>query len=200
MLLCTKNLWNIEKFGHVFLNFSHLHVLAIYWCVNLTPTQYLINMIYWEKLPIHSQKCVISKKSFTHHTLVLTKDNYSDETKTFLLCWFKPPSPGTQRLTLKRRGYWRTSIGREGPIRSPLWKSMFPFIYICVMHVITLFFYGALDENIFIPIRAHQDDLERRERHPGHVERDKSWWYDINVWYVLQLQFFMANTMTSFLL
>ena len=57
------------------------------------------------------------------------------------------------QLTLKRRGYWRTSKGGEGAI--PLWKSMFPFIYICVMHVITLFFHGAFDENIFIPISAH---------------------------------------------
>ena len=44
----------------------------------------------------------------------------------------------------------------------------------CVMHVITPFFHGALDENIFIPIKAHQDGLERRKRYPGRVQRDKS--------------------------
>ena len=47
-------------------------------------------------------------------------------------------------------------------------------MYTCVMHVITLFFNGAFDENVFIPIRAHQDGLERREQHPGRVQRDKS--------------------------
>ena len=50
------------------------------------------------------------------------------------------------------------------------------------MHVITLFFHGAFDENIFIPIRAHQDGLERRERHPSRVDETNldGWLYDIN--------------------
>ena len=41
------------------------------------------------------------------------------------------------------------------------------------MHVITLFFHGTFDESIFIPKRAHQDGIERRERHHGGVQQDK---------------------------
>ena len=31
------------------------------------------------------------------------------------------------------------------------------------MHVITLFFNGAFDENVFIPIRAHQDGFAEND-------------------------------------
>ena len=63
----------------------------------------------------------------------------------------------------------------RGAIVPPHYKSQkIPFIYTYVIHVINLLFHGAFDENVFIPIRAHQDGLERRERHPGRVQQDKS--------------------------
>ena len=42
-----------------------------------------------------------------------------------------------------------------------------------MIHIITLFFHGALDENAFIPIRTRHEDLERRERHSGGVQQEK---------------------------
>ena len=48
------------------------------------------------------------------------------------------------------------------------------FYYGRVIHVITLFFYGEYDGNIFILIWRHQDGLERREEHPGGVQQDKT--------------------------
>ena len=54
-----------------------------------------------------------------------------------------------------------------GQILPPPVKSMFPSIYIRIMHVITLFFYGEFDENGFISIQSDQDGLGRREQHPG---------------------------------
>ena len=53
-------------------------------------------------------------------------------------------------------------------------------IHIFVMHVITIFFHGTSDENVFIPIRAHQDRIERRERHLGGVQQEKLFFvYDL---------------------
>ena len=66
------------------------------------------------------------------------------------------------------------------------------------MHVITLFFHGEHDGNIFFPIQSHQSGLERRERHPGGVQQVK---FDVIFYYVkyiLQPYFFMANTMEIF--
>ena len=48
------------------------------------------------------------------------------------------------------------------------------FYYGRVIHVITLFFYGEYDGNIFILIWRHQDGLERREEHSGGVQQDKT--------------------------
>ena len=48
------------------------------------------------------------------------------------------------------------------------------FYYGRVIHVITLFFYGEYDGNIFILIWRHQDGLERREEHPSGVQQDKT--------------------------
>ena len=48
------------------------------------------------------------------------------------------------------------------------------FHYRSVIHVITLFFYGEYDGNIFILIWRHQNGLERREEHPGGVQQDKT--------------------------
>ena len=48
------------------------------------------------------------------------------------------------------------------------------FHYGHVIHVITLFFYGEYDGNVFILIWRHQDGLERREEHPGGVQQDKT--------------------------
>ena len=42
-----------------------------------------------------------------------------------------------------------------------------------MIHVITLFFYGEYDGNIFILIWRHQDGLEHREGHPGEVQQEK---------------------------
>ena len=56
---------------------------------------------------------------------------------------------------------------------TPPMKSMFPSIYRHVIHVITLFFHGDYDENVFFPIQSHQRGLERRERQPGGVQQEK---------------------------
>ena len=50
-----------------------------------------------------------------------------------------------------------------------------------MIHDITQFFHDAFDKNVFFPIRVHQDGLERRERHPGGVQQDNSWWYNIDL-------------------
>ena len=64
---------------------------------------------------------------------------------------------------------------------APLLKSVFPITYRHVMHVITLFFHGEYDGNVFFPIQSHQSGLERRERHPGGVHRVK---FDVIFYYV----------------
>ena len=63
--------------------------------------------------------------------------------------------------------------GGEGRIPLPPMKSMFPYIYRRVIHVITLFFHGEFDKNGFIPIQSDQDGLGRREQHPGGPQQDK---------------------------
>ena len=50
-----------------------------------------------------------------------------------------------------------------------------------MIHVIHLFLHSACDENVFFPIGAHQDGLERREQHPGGVQQEKKDCYDIDV-------------------
>ena len=42
-----------------------------------------------------------------------------------------------------------------------------------VIHLITLFFHGRYDGNVFIRIWGPQDVLELRERHPGGVQQGK---------------------------
>ena len=80
---------------------------------------------------------------------------------------------GTHPLTLKRPGYRAIYFGRGGVDSTPPMESMFPSIYRHVIHVITLFFYGDHDENVFFPIQSHQRGLERRERQPGGVQQEK---------------------------
>ena len=65
-----------------------------------------------------------------------------------------------------------TGGGRIPP--PPPTKSMFPYIYRHVIHVITLFFHGEFDKNGFIPIQSDQDGLGRREQHPGGLQQDKT--------------------------
>ena len=77
-------------------------------------------------------------------------------------------------LTLKRPGYRAIYFARGGGADSaPPMKSMFPSIYRHVIHVITLFFHGDYDENVFFLIQSHQGGLERRERQPGGVQQEK---------------------------
>ena len=45
--------------------------------------------------------------------------------------------------------------------------------YDCVIHVITVFFYGKYDGNISILIFHHQDGLECREGHLDGVQQEK---------------------------
>ena len=42
-----------------------------------------------------------------------------------------------------------------------------------VIHLITLFFHGKHDENVFIMIQGSQNGLELRERHPSGVQQEK---------------------------
>ena len=75
-------------------------------------------------------------------------------------------------LTLKRPGYRAIYFARGGGADSaPPMKSMFPSIYRHVIHVITLFFHGDYDENVFFLIQSHQGGLERREWRPGGVQQ-----------------------------
>ena len=47
--------------------------------------------------------------------------------------------------------------------------------YDCVIHVITVFFYGKYDGNISILIFHHQDGLECREGHLDGVQQEKQY-------------------------
>ena len=73
------------------------------------------------------------------------------------------------------------------------------FYYGRVIHVITLFFYGEYDGNIFILIWRHQDGLEHREGHPGEVQQEKLMFplWTCNTCY--NPISFMTNTMEIFL-
>ena len=65
-----------------------------------------------------------------------------------------------------------------------------------MIYVINLIFHGDFDAIVFISIWLHQDGLERREWHPGGVQKEKHmfplWTCDT---YMLLLYFFMVNTM-----
>ena len=65
---------------------------------------------------------------------------------------------------------WWHQLG-GGADSAPPMKSMFPSIYRHVIHVITLFFHGDYDENVFFLIQSHQGGLERREWRPGGVQQ-----------------------------
>ena len=71
-------------------------------------------------------------------------------------------------------GVTRMALNTEKDILVVYSKRNVCFYYGRVIHVITLFFYGEYDGNIFILIWRHQDGLERREEHPGGVQQDKT--------------------------
>ena len=80
----------------------------------------------------------------------------------------------SMQLFLYQFGFTRMAQNAEKDILVVYSKRNVCFYYGRVIHVITLFFYGEYDGNIFILIWRHQDGLERREEHPGGVQQDKT--------------------------
>merc|ERR1712015_74148 len=94
---------------------------------------------------------------------------------------------------LYRFGLTRMALNTEKDILMEYSKRNLCFHYGRVLHFITLFFYGKYYGNMFILIWNNQDGLERREEHPGGVQKDKTC-------YIMAIRYFIESTMETSIL
>ena len=78
----------------------------------------------------------------------------------------------TMEIFLFWFGVTRMALYTEKDILVKYNKRKLCLHYECVIHVITVFFYGEYDGNISILIFHHQDGLEHRD-HPDGVQQEK---------------------------